>query len=105
MPDPRHPATLARLRRIRRAVETAIAKLSEMFAAQTTKARDLPGFVNRMARKLLADNFSLMAAKSDRPRKTRESGIDTNTKQMPPFADLFRFHTTSAKTNGIQMHH
>jgi hypothetical protein len=62
MPDPRDPATLARLRRIRRAVETAIAKLSEMFAAQTTKARDLRGFVNRMARKLLADNFSLMAA-------------------------------------------
>jgi hypothetical protein len=48
--------------RIRRAVETAIGKLSEMFAAQTTKARDLRGFVNRMARKLLADNFSLLAA-------------------------------------------
>jgi hypothetical protein len=35
-----------------------------MFAAQTTKARDLPSFVNRMARKLLAYNFSLMAAPS-----------------------------------------
>ena len=50
--------------RIRRAVETAIGKFSEMFAAQTTKARDLPSFVNRMARKLLAYNFSLMAAQS-----------------------------------------
>jgi Transposase DDE domain len=62
MPDPRDPDTLARLMRIRRAVETAIGKLSEMFAAQTTKARDLRGFVNRMARKLLAYNFSLMSA-------------------------------------------
>ncbi len=52
---------LARLMRIRRAVETAIGKLSEMFAAQTTKARDLRGFVNRMARKLLAYNFSPMS--------------------------------------------
>ena len=48
--------------RIRRAVETAIGKLSEMFAAQT--ARDLRGFVNRMARKLLAYNFSLMSAQA-----------------------------------------
>ena len=64
MPDPRDPDTLARLMRVRRAVETAIGKLSDMFAAQTTKARDLPGFVNRMARKLLAYNFSLMAAQS-----------------------------------------
>src|SRR3954453_9961384 len=63
-PDPRDPDTLARLMRIRRAVETAIGKLSEMFAAQTTKARDLRGFVNRMARKLLAYNFSLIAAQS-----------------------------------------
>jgi Transposase DDE domain len=62
MPDPRDPDTLARLMRIRRAVETAIGKLSEMVAAQTTKARDLRGVVNRMARKLLADNFSLIAA-------------------------------------------
>ena len=62
MPDPRDPDTLARLMRIRRAVETAIGNLSEMFAAQTTKARDLRGFVNRMARKLLAYNFSLMSA-------------------------------------------
>ena len=44
--------------------EAAIGKLSEMFAAQTTKARDLPSFVNRMARKLLAYNFSLMSAQS-----------------------------------------
>jgi hypothetical protein len=64
MPDPCDPDTLARLMRVRRAVETAIGKLSDMFAAQTTKARDLPGFVNRMARKLLAYNFSLMAAQS-----------------------------------------
>ena len=64
MPDDRDPGAVARLMRIRRAVETAIGKLSEMFAAQTTKARDLPGFVNRMARKLLAYNFSLMAAQS-----------------------------------------
>jgi hypothetical protein len=64
MPEDRDPGAVARLMRIRRAVETAIGKLSEMFAAQTTKARDLPGFVNRMARKLLADNFSLMAAQS-----------------------------------------
>ncbi len=64
MPEDRDPGAVARLMRIRRAVETAIGKLSEMFAAQTTKARDLPSFVNRMARKLLADNFSLMAAQS-----------------------------------------
>jgi hypothetical protein len=64
MSDPRDPDTLARLMRIRRAVETAIGKLSEMFAAQTTKARDLRGFVNRMARKLLAYNFSLMSAQA-----------------------------------------
>ena len=64
MPDDRDPGAVARLMRTRRAVETAIGKLSEMFAAQTTKARDLPGFVNRMARKLLAYNFSLMAAQS-----------------------------------------
>jgi hypothetical protein len=64
MPDPRDPDTLARLIRVRRAVETAIGKLSDMFAAQTTKARDLRSFVNRMVRKLLADNFSLMAAQS-----------------------------------------
>jgi DDE family transposase len=64
MPDPRDPDTLARLLRIRRIGETAIGKLSEMFAAQTTKARDLRGFVNRMARKLLAYNFSLMAAQA-----------------------------------------
>ena len=50
MPDGRDPGAVARLIRTRRAVETAIGKLSEMFAAQTTKARDLPGFVNRMAR-------------------------------------------------------
>ena len=59
MPD---PDTLTRLMRVRRAVETAIGKLSDMFAAQTTKARDLRSFVNRMARKLLAYNFSLMSA-------------------------------------------
>jgi Transposase DDE domain len=64
MPDPRDPDPLARLMRIRRAVETAIGKLAEMFAAQTTKARDLRGFVNRMAGKLLAYNFSLIAAQS-----------------------------------------
>ena len=64
MPDGRDPGAVARLMRTRRAVETAIGKLSEMFAAQTTKARDLPGFVNRMARKLLAYNFSLMSAQS-----------------------------------------
>jgi hypothetical protein len=64
MPDGRDPGAVARLMRIRRAVETAIGKLSEMFAAQTTKARDLPSFVNRMARKLLAYNFSLMSARS-----------------------------------------
>jgi hypothetical protein len=60
MSDNRDPGEVARLSRIRRTVETAISKLSEMFAAQTTKARDLPSFVNRMARKLLAYNFSLM---------------------------------------------
>jgi hypothetical protein len=59
MPDGRDPGAVARLMRIRRAVETAIGKFSEMFAAQTTKARDLPSFVNRMARKLLAYNFPL----------------------------------------------
>ena len=64
MPDDRDPGAVARLMRTRRAVEIAIGKLSEMFAAQTTKARDLPGFVNRMARKLLAYNFSLMSAQS-----------------------------------------
>ncbi len=64
MPDDRDPGAVARLMRIRRTVETAIGKLSEMFAAQTTKARDLPSFMNRMARKLLAYNFSLMAAQS-----------------------------------------
>ena len=64
MPDGRDPDAVARLVRIRRAVETAIGKLSEVFAAQTTKARDLPSFVSRMARKLLAYNFSLMAAQS-----------------------------------------
>jgi hypothetical protein len=52
----------ARLMRTRRTVETAIGKLSDMFAAQTTKARDLRSFVNRMARKLLAYNLSLIAA-------------------------------------------
>ena len=40
MPDPRNPDTLARLMRVRRAVETAIGKLSDMFAAQTTKASE-----------------------------------------------------------------
>jgi hypothetical protein len=64
MPDLRDPGAVARLTRIRRAVETAIGKLSEMFAAQTTKARDLPSFVNRMARKLLAYNFFLMSAQA-----------------------------------------
>ena len=64
MPEGSDSSAVARLMRIRRAMETAIGKLSEMFAAQTTKARDLPGFVNRMARKLLAYNFSLMAAQS-----------------------------------------
>jgi DDE family transposase len=64
MPDDRDPGAVARLMRTRRTVETAIGKLSEMFAAQTTKARDLPSFVNRMARKLLAYNFSLMSAQS-----------------------------------------
>ena len=38
MPDGRDPDAVARLVRIRRAVETAIGKLSEVFAAQTTKA-------------------------------------------------------------------
>jgi hypothetical protein len=64
MPDPRDPDTLTRLIRVRRAVETAIGKLSDMFAAQTTKARDLRSFVNRMARTLFAYNFSRMAAQS-----------------------------------------
>jgi hypothetical protein len=64
MPDDRDPGAVARLMRTRRAVETAIGKLSERFAAQTTKARDLPSFVNRMARKLLAYNFSLMSTQS-----------------------------------------
>jgi hypothetical protein len=64
MPDLRDPGAVARLTRIRRAVETAIGKLSEMFAAQTTKARDLRSFVTRMARKLLAYNFSLMSAQA-----------------------------------------
>jgi hypothetical protein len=64
MTDGRDPDAVARLMRIRRTVETAIGKLSERFAAQTTRARDLPGFVNRMARKLLAYNFSLISAPS-----------------------------------------
>ncbi len=64
MPDHRDPGTVARLIRIRRAVETAIAKLAESFAAQTPKARNLPSFVNQMARKLLAYNLSLMSAQS-----------------------------------------
>jgi hypothetical protein len=64
MTDGRDPDAVARLMRIRRTVETAIGKLAERFAAQTTRARDLPSFVNRMARKLLAYNFSLMAAPS-----------------------------------------
>ena len=64
MPDGRDPDAVARLVRIRRAVETAIGKLSEVFAAQTTKARDLPSFVSRMARKLLAYNFSLVSTQS-----------------------------------------
>ena len=64
MPERRDPGAVARLMRARRTVETAISKLSEMFAAQTTKARNLPSFVIRMARKLLAYNFSLMAAQS-----------------------------------------
>jgi hypothetical protein len=64
MTDGRDPDAVARLMRIRRTVETAIGKLAERFAAQTTRARDLPSFVNRMARKLLADNFSRMAAPS-----------------------------------------
>ena len=38
MPDGRDPGAVARLIRTRRAVETAIGKLSERFAAQTTKA-------------------------------------------------------------------
>src|SRR5688572_12511909 len=38
MPDDRDPGAVARLIRTRRTVETAIGKLSEMFAAQTTKA-------------------------------------------------------------------
>ena len=38
MPDGRDPGAVARLMRTRRAVETAIGKLSEMVAAQTTKA-------------------------------------------------------------------
>jgi hypothetical protein len=38
MPDGRDPGAVARLMRTRRTVETAIGKLSEMFAAQTTKA-------------------------------------------------------------------
>ena len=38
MPDGRDPGAVARLIRTRRAVETAIGKLSEMVAAQTTKA-------------------------------------------------------------------
>jgi len=38
MPDGRDPGAVARLMRTRRAVETAIGKLSERFAAQTTKA-------------------------------------------------------------------
>jgi hypothetical protein len=62
MPGPRYPDTLARLMRVRRTAETAIGKLSDMFAAQTTKARNHRSFVNRMARRLLAYNFSLMAA-------------------------------------------
>ena len=64
MPEGSDSSAVARLMRIRRAMETAIGKLSERFAAQTTKARDLPGFVNRMARKLLAYNFSLMSTQS-----------------------------------------
>ena len=63
-PDPRDPDAVARLMRIRRTVETAIGKLSERFAVQTTKARDLRSFVNRMARKLLAYNFSLRAVQA-----------------------------------------
>jgi hypothetical protein len=63
-PDPRDPGAVAWLMRIRRIVETAIGKLSDLFAAQTTKARDLRSFVNWMARKLLADNVSLRAAPS-----------------------------------------
>jgi hypothetical protein len=39
MPDPRDPDAVARLMRLRRAVETAIGKLAERFAAQTTRAR------------------------------------------------------------------
>jgi hypothetical protein len=64
MPDPRDPDAVARLMRIRRTVETAIGKLSERFAVQTTKARDLRSFVTRMARKLLAYNFSLRAVQA-----------------------------------------
>jgi hypothetical protein len=61
-----HPSDQGQTRRGNRHRQTL-----RMFAAQTTKARDLRSFVNRRARKLLADNFSLMAAQLSQPRNPR----------------------------------
>ena len=74
MPEGSDSSAVARLMRIRRAMETAIGKLSERFAAQTTKARDLPGFVNRWPESSSPTTSLSWLLHHDRS-ETRESGI------------------------------
>jgi hypothetical protein len=54
MKDPRSPATVRFLQRIRRLVETVIGQLSERFNIEKVRARDMWHLTSRISRKLLA---------------------------------------------------
>lgn len=54
MHDPRHPAWLALLKRLRRLIETVIGQLVERFSIEKVRARDLWHLTSRINRKLLA---------------------------------------------------
>lgn len=57
MPENRPETVLKWISKTRKTVETAISLLTEMFAFNRIKARDLHHFVNKAARKILAYNF------------------------------------------------
>lgn len=61
MTETRPEAFLAWLYKTRKAVETAISLLTEMFAFNRIRARDTHHFTNKAARKILAYNFYVSA--------------------------------------------
>lgn len=62
--DDREPQAVARLRRVRRRIETVIGQLTEQFQIEKVRARDRWHLTSRLARKVLAHTFGIFINRS-----------------------------------------